>query len=134
MVNILVAHCSLLVFRQPAQIPSNGGIPSQTNHIDAGFDVETESMIMGEITCRFKSPLIVGRQKRSMRNANSSLARNTSMMHLAAEPTTIRHYQSDVQTDIENFGKWPVWLRITLIVGLSASLWAGIIFAIGALL
>ena len=97
MVNILVAHCSLLVFRQPAQIPSNGGIPSQTNHIDAGFDVETESMIMGEIT-------------------------------------TIRHYQSDVQTDIENFGKWPVWLRITLIVGLSASLWAGIIFAIGALL
>ncbi|WP_290496882.1 hypothetical protein [Hyphomonas sp. UBA4494] len=56
------------------------------------------------------------------------------MMHLTAEPTTIRHYQSDVQTDIENFGKWPVWLRITLIVGLSASLWAGIIFAIGALL
>ena len=56
------------------------------------------------------------------------------MMHLAAEPTTSRHYQSDVQTDIENFGKWPVWLRIVLIVGLSSALWAGIILAISAIL
>tara|TARA_R100000365_G_C2721478_1_gene53887 strand:+ start:709 stop:918 length:210 start_codon:yes stop_codon:yes gene_type:complete len=69
-----------------------------------------------------------------MREANLSLARNPSMMHLAAEPTTVRTYESDVNADIENFGKWPVWLRIVLIVGLSASLWTGIILFITALL
>jgi hypothetical protein len=69
-----------------------------------------------------------------MREANTSLARNTPMMHLATEPTSIRAYRSDVSADIENFGKWPVWLRIVLIVGLSASLWTGIILAISALL
>jgi len=56
------------------------------------------------------------------------------MMHLAAEPTTVRTYESDGNADIENFGKWPVWLRIVLIVGLSASLWTGIILFITALL
>ena len=56
------------------------------------------------------------------------------MMNLAAETGVIANFQEDTNADIENFGKWPVWLRIVLIVGLSSALWAGIILAITALL
>lgn len=56
------------------------------------------------------------------------------MMKLATETGVIREYRQTTNADIEHFAKWPVWLRIMLIVGLSASLWAGIIFLIAALL
>ncbi|MEE2922137.1 hypothetical protein [Hyphomonas sp.] len=56
------------------------------------------------------------------------------MMNLATETGVIRNFQDDTNADIENFGKWPVWLRIVLIVGLSSALWAGIILAISAIL
>ena len=34
----------------------------------------------------------------------------------------------------ENYGKWPVWVRILVIVGLSVLLWAGIISGVSTLL
>ena len=34
---------------------------------------------------------------------------------------------------INHFAKYPVWLRVVLIVGLSATLWTGIILAVEAL-
>ena len=69
-----------------------------------------------------------------MNKSNSSLARNQSMMHLAADPGSVRAYNNDVSTDIQRFEKWPVWLRLIIIVGLSAGLWAGIILLISALI
>ncbi|MEQ3648286.1 hypothetical protein [Hyphomonas sp.] len=56
------------------------------------------------------------------------------MIKLATETGVIRDYRNTSSADIENFAKWPVWLRIVLIVGLSASLWAGIILFITAML
>ena len=71
---------------------------------------------------------------RSMNEVNPSLVRTQSMMKLATETGVIREYRQTTNADIEDFAKWPVWLRIMLIVGLSASLWAGIIFLIAAFL
>ncbi len=71
---------------------------------------------------------------RSMNEVNPSLVRTQSMMKLATETGVIREYRQTTNADIEDFAKWPVWLRIMLIVGLSASLWAGIIFLIATLL
>lgn len=70
----------------------------------------------------------------SMNEVNPSLVRTQSMIKLATETGVIRDYRNTSSADIENFAKWPVWLRIVLIVGLSASLWAGIILFITALL
>lgn len=69
-----------------------------------------------------------------MNEVNPSLARTQSMMNLATETGVIREYRQTSNADIEDFAKWPVWLRIVLIVGLSASLWTGIILFIAALL
>ena len=69
-----------------------------------------------------------------MNEVNTALARTRPMMNLATETGVIRNFQDDTNADIENFGKWPVWLRIVLIVGLSSALWAGIILAISTIL
>ncbi len=38
-----------------------------------------------------------------------------------------------MREDIEHFRKYPVWMRAVIIIGMSASLWAGIIATMGAL-
>ena len=68
-----------------------------------------------------------------MGKVNSSLARNDSMMHLATAPGTVRSYSDEAQADVQHASKWPVWVRLLIIVTLSAGLWAGIIAGIAAI-
>lgn len=55
-------------------------------------------------------------------------------MNLATETGVIGSYQDDVRAETNGVGKWPVWLRILIIVGLSSGLWGLIIAGITALL
>ncbi|RAN32213.1 hypothetical protein HY3_15245 [Hyphomonas pacifica] len=68
-----------------------------------------------------------------MGKVNSSLTRNDSMMHLATEPGTVRTFSDDAHANAQHAGKWPVWVRLLIIVSLSAALWAGIIAGIAAI-
>lgn len=68
-----------------------------------------------------------------MGKVNFSLTRNDSMMHLATEPGTVRTFSDDTHTNVQHAGKWPVWVRLLIIVTLSAALWAGIIAGIAAI-
>lgn len=69
-----------------------------------------------------------------MNEVHSSLVRNRSVMNLATETGVIGSYQDDVGAETNGVGKWPVWLRILIIVGLSSGLWGLIIAGITALL
>jgi hypothetical protein len=41
--------------------------------------------------------------------------------------------KSFASEDIDDYGgKWPVWIRLIVIIGLSALLWAGIIYSLMA--
>ena len=56
------------------------------------------------------------------------------MIYSAADNRVSDTVKSDVGGEIDGIEKWPVWLRLIIIVGLSASLWAGILSGISALL
>ncbi len=58
------------------------------------------------------------------------------MVHAATDASSVRVFRHEGSAEIElgPHEKWPVWLRIVVIVSLSGTLWAGIIAAISALL
>lgn len=69
-----------------------------------------------------------------MNEVNPSLARTRSMMNLATQTSVIGTYRDRPKTDTHGVNKWPVWLRILVIVCLSSALWTGIIAGVAAIL
>ena len=69
-----------------------------------------------------------------MEPTSSYVVRKTPMMHLTPDAQSIGGFDHAQPAGAETADKWPVWLRILTIVGLSALLWYGIISAIMALL
>ncbi|KCZ59236.1 MULTISPECIES: hypothetical protein [Hyphomonas] len=69
-----------------------------------------------------------------MNEVNPSLARTRSMMNLATQTSVIGTYRDQPKTDTHGVNKWPVWLRILVIVSLSSALWTGIIAGVAAIL
>ena len=45
------------------------------------------------------------------------------MMNLATQTSVIGTYRDQPKTDTHGVNKWPVWLRILVIVSLSSALW-----------
>ena len=56
------------------------------------------------------------------------------MMNLATQTSVIGTYRDQPKTDTHGVSKWPVWLRILVIVSLSSALWTGIIAGVAAIL
>ncbi len=54
------------------------------------------------------------------------------MMNLATQTSVIGTYRDQPKTDTHGVSKWPVWLRILVIVCLSSALWTGIIAGVAA--
>ena len=55
------------------------------------------------------------------------------MVDIANVAMSQRTWESGAHLDQDAYDKWPVWMRLVTIVGLSALLWAGIISAAIAL-
>ncbi|MEZ6002156.1 hypothetical protein [Hyphomonas sp.] len=51
------------------------------------------------------------------------------MVDLANATIAHRGWDAGIHAEQETYDKWPVWIRLLIIVGLSALLWAGIISA-----
>ncbi|KCZ54401.1 hypothetical protein HY29_14175 [Hyphomonas beringensis] len=56
------------------------------------------------------------------------------MAHVATDSNTVRIYSGEARADHRRDDKFPVWVRILIIMTLSCSLWAGIIAAFMAIL
>tara|TARA_B100001540_G_scaffold296511_1_gene298280 strand:- start:196 stop:369 length:174 start_codon:yes stop_codon:yes gene_type:complete len=56
------------------------------------------------------------------------------MMYTAADNGVAETMDRDIGGEIDDIEKWPVWLRLVIIISLSAALWAGILSGISALL
>ena len=55
------------------------------------------------------------------------------MVDIANVAISHRGWDASVRSDQDAYDKWPVWARLSVIVGLSALLWWGIISAAIAL-
>lgn len=55
------------------------------------------------------------------------------MMYTTADNGVAESMDRDIGGEIEDMEKWPVWLRLVIIISLSAALWAGILSGISAL-
>lgn len=69
-----------------------------------------------------------------MKDVNSSLIGTSPMAHVATDSNTVRIYSGEARADHRRDDKFPVWVRILIIMTLSCSLWAGIIAAFMAIL
>lgn len=56
------------------------------------------------------------------------------MMHVSPDTATFHIIDDSLAPDVDHLTKWPIWLRLIIIVGLSALLWTGIILGISALI
>ncbi|MEZ5998296.1 MAG: hypothetical protein R3B98_06345 [Hyphomonas sp.] len=56
------------------------------------------------------------------------------MVDVANAAVSSRAWEQDARIGRSNDEKWPVWVRLVIIIGLSALLWAGIISGVIAVL
>ena len=68
-----------------------------------------------------------------MTDFNPSFARQPTVRRAAGAMQGYRRYQRPSSGNAETMDKWPVWARLLIIVGLSASLWALIILGVMAI-
>lgn len=55
------------------------------------------------------------------------------MIYTTADNGVAEAMDRDIGGEIEDIVKWPVWLRLVIIIGLSTAMWAGILSGISAL-
>ncbi|HPE47194.1 MAG TPA: hypothetical protein PLR76_02310 [Hyphomonas sp.] len=68
-----------------------------------------------------------------MSNMSPSVPGNRPVVDVANASVSHRAWEIDARAEQDNYEKWPVWVRIVVIIGLSALLWAGIISGVTAL-
>lgn len=56
------------------------------------------------------------------------------MVDVANATVSSRAWELDARIEQDTYEKWPVWVRLIVIVGLSALLWAAIISGVVAIL
>ncbi|MEZ5945771.1 MAG: hypothetical protein R3C13_12330 [Hyphomonas sp.] len=56
------------------------------------------------------------------------------MVDVTNATVSSRSWELDTRIERDTYEKWPVWVRLVVIVGLSALLWAGIISLVVAVL